>query len=121
MLVSLVTLVLGAISIGNTTAIGVVLRTPEIGLRRALGARKSDIFWQFMGETAGLGILGGVFGSLLGAVVTVVVSIMNRWVPILDPLTLLVAIGAGLLAGLGAGALPALRAARITPAHALSR
>lgn len=119
--VSLVILALGAISIGNTTAVRVVLRTPEIGLRRALGARRIDIFLQLLGETAALGLLGGTLGTGLGVVVTVAVSFANRWVPVLDPAIPTLAIFAGAIAGVIAGAFPALRAIRITPVHALSR
>jgi ABC-type antimicrobial peptide transport system permease subunit len=121
LLVSLVTLVLGAVSIGNATAIGVVLRTSEIGLRRALGARRRDVFWQLIGETSALGVLGGVIGAVVGLVVTVSVSFVNRWVPVLDPGVPLIAIAAGALTGILAGFWPALRATAITPAHALSR
>ena len=120
-LVSFVILALGAISIGNTTAVRVVLRTSEIGLRRALGARRTDIFFQILGETAGLGLLGGALGTVLGMVVTVAVSLINRWVPVLDPVVPALAIVAGAVAGVMAGAYPAYRATRITPAHALSR
>lgn len=121
LLVSLVTLVLGAVSIGNATAIAVVLRTPEIGLRRALGARRRDIFWQLVGETSALGVLGGIIGAVVGLLVAVSISWINRWVPVLDPGVPLMAIGAGALTGILAGLWPALRATTITPAHALSR
>jgi ABC-type antimicrobial peptide transport system permease subunit len=121
LLVSFVTLVLGAVSIGNTTVIGVVLRTSEIGLRRALGARRRDIFWQLIGETSALGVLGGVIGAVIGLVLTVSVSFANRWVPVLDPGVPLIAIAAGALCGISAGFWPAFRATTITPAHALSR
>lgn len=121
LLVSLVTLVLGAISIGNATAMGVVLRTPEIGLRRALGARRRDIFWQLIGETSALGIFGGVIGAVVGLVITVGVALVNRWVPVLDPSVPLMAVAAGALTGVLAGFWPALRATAIAPAYALSR
>lgn len=119
--VSLVVLALGAISIGNTTAVRVVLRTGEIGLRRALGARRTDIFVQVLGETAALGLLGGVVGTAIGMAVTVTVSLANRWVPVLDPTIPALSIVAGAVAGVIAGAYPAFRATRITPAQALSR
>lgn len=119
--VSLVILALGAISIGNTTAVRVILRTGEIGLRRALGARRIDIFVQVLGETAALGLLGGSFGTALGVVVTVAVSIARRWIPVLDPAIPALSIVAGTVAGVIAGAYPAFRATRITPAQALSR
>ncbi|KHL01028.1 ABC transporter permease [Sinomonas humi] len=120
-IVSLVILALGAISIGNTTAVRVVLRTGEIGLRRALGARRTDIFCQVLGETAALGLLGGTLGTVIGVLVTVAVSLGNRWIPVLDPTIPALAIIAGAAAGVIAGAYPAIRATRITPAQALSR
>ena len=119
--VSLVILALGAISIGNVTAIRVLLRTSEIGLRRALGARRIDIFFQVLGETAALGLLGGILGTAFGAVVTVVVALVNRWTPVLDPVIPALSMLAGVVAGVVAGAYPAFRATRITPAYALSR
>jgi len=121
LMVSLITLAIGAVSIANSTAASVVLRTPEIGLRRALGARRSDIFLQLLGETVALGTFGGLVGSITGLVAVVVVSAVNRWVPVLDPLTLLLAICAGTAAGVLAGTWPAAKATRITPAQALSR
>ena len=121
LIVSLVILAVGAVSIGNTTAIQVILRTPEIGLRRALGARRSDIFLQLLGETTTLGFLGGTLGAGLGVIVTVTVSVANSWVPVLDPVILILAIAAGTAAGVGAGVYPAFRATKITPAHALTR
>ncbi|WP_285727084.1 ABC transporter permease [Psychromicrobium xiongbiense] len=121
LLVSLVALIVGAVSIGNSAATGVVTRAPEIGLRRALGARGIDIFGQLLGETAALGTFGGLLGSLVGLVVVVAVSAANRWAPVLDPWSIPLAIGFGTAAGAIAGLWPALKATRITPAQALAR
>lgn len=121
LLVSLVILAMGGVSIANAAAVSVVLRTPEIGLRRALGARKTDIFLQLLGETVALGALGGIVGSLLGTLAIVIVSAINQWVPVLDPSILLAAVGSGILAGILAGLWPAAKATQITPAQALTR
>ncbi|BAS18396.1 macrolide export ATP-binding/permease protein MacB 2 (plasmid) [Arthrobacter sp. Hiyo8] len=121
LLVSLMILVIGAVSIGNTTAIGVVLRTSEIGLRRALGARRRDIFLQILTETSALGLLGGLFGSALGTLAVIVVALIQHWVPVLDPLVAASSIGAGTVSGLAAGLVPAFRATAISPALALTR
>jgi len=121
LVVSVVILLIGAISIASTTAVRVVLRTPEIGLRRALGARRVDIFWQLVGESAGIGLLGGAAGALAGTVVTIVVSVANHWVPIIDPTAPLLAVAAGIVAGILAGIHPGIRATKISPARALTR
>lgn len=118
---SVVILLIGAISIASTTAVRVVLRTPEIGLRRALGARRVDIFWQLVGESAGIGLLGGAAGAVAGTVVTIAVSLANHWVPIIDPTAPLLAIAAGIVAGILAGIHPGIRATQISPARALTR
>ncbi|MEV7661980.1 ABC transporter permease [Paenarthrobacter sp. NPDC089316] len=121
LMVSLITLAIGAVSIANATAASVVLRTPEIGLRRALGARRGDIFMQLLGETVALGTFGGLIGSALGLITTIVVSAINRWVPVLDPVTLLLSVAAGTTAGVLAGAWPAAKATTVSPAQALAR
>jgi putative ABC transport system permease protein len=119
LVLSLVALAIGAVSIGNAATAGVTARIPEIGLRRAVGARPRHIFVQLLAETTALGGLGGVVGAVTGVLITIVVAFTKGWQPIIDLPTALLASAAGALAGLLAGLLPAWRATRIQPVAAL--
>lgn len=120
-LISAVALLIGTVSIGNAATAGIAARTPEIGLRRAVGARRRHIFLQLILETAALGALGGVVGVLLGVLTTAVVSLVNGWVPVIEVRSALGACLASSVAGLLAGLIPAARAVRIPPVQALQR
>lgn len=116
-----VCLVVGTVGIANTTLVAVLERTPEIGVRRALGARPRHVGTQFLLEAAFTGTIGGLVGTCLGLVTTVAVSAAHHWTPLLDPRTALAAPFLGTLAGLVAGLYPALRAAAAEPVRALQR
>lgn len=110
---------LGAVAIVNTMTVAVLQRRREIGLRRALGARRSDIRRLFVAESGLLGGIAGLVGGTAGLVVVVLFSLVRGWTPVLPALTVpAVALGTavvGALAGLG----PARRAARVDPVEAL--
>ena len=116
-----VALLIGGLGIANVTLLSVMERVGEIGLRRALGARRIDIGAQFMLESVTVGLLGGLIGSALGVAVVVVASALQPtpWTPILD-LTVVfgAALGGGVI-GLLAGIYPALKAASVEPIAAL--
>ena len=112
-------LIVGAIGIANIMLVGVMERTGEIGLRRALGASRGHIAAQFLTESASMGVLGGVIGASIGVLVVVVVSAYYQWTPVLDPEAPFLAPIAGGLIGLLSGTYPALRAARLEPVEAL--
>jgi ABC-type antimicrobial peptide transport system permease subunit len=119
LMLSGVSLLVGAIGIANVTLVSVIERTGEIGLRRALGAARRHIAFQFLLESAAMGLFGGILGASLGVLVVVGVSAYQSWTPVLDPLVPLAAPLIGGLTGLISGAYPALRAARLEPVEAL--
>jgi len=114
-----VSLLVGGLGIANVTLVSVLERTPEIGLRRALGAARRHIAAQFLLESTVTGLLGGIIGASLGVLVIVAVSAARDWTPVLDGYLPFAAVGLGALIGLIAGTYPALRAARIEPITAL--
>lgn len=114
-----IALLVGGIGIANTMVVAVLERRGEIGLRRALGARSGQIAGQFVGEAIVLGGLGGLAGTLLGALgVVVYATIQGQTVTI--PVTVLVGGPAvALVVGVLAGLYPAVSAARLSPTVAL--
>jgi macrolide transport system ATP-binding/permease protein len=112
-------LVVGAIGIANITLVGVMERTSEIGLRRAIGATRGHIAAQFLLESTSMGVIGGVIGASVGVLIVVGVSAYQVWTPVLDPAAPFLAplVGGGI--GLLAGTYPAIRAARLEPVDAL--
>jgi ABC-type antimicrobial peptide transport system permease subunit len=119
LLLAIVSLVVGAIGIANVTLVTVIERTGEIGLRRAVGARRRHIAVQFLGESAVIGLVGGVIGASVGLLIVVAVSAAKGWTPVLDPWMPLAAPLLGAVVGLIAGVYPAIRAARLEPVEAL--
>ncbi len=119
LLLGLISLTVGAIGIANVTLVTVMERTGEIGLRRALGARRRHIAAQFLCESAAMGVVGGILGASAGIVTVVGVSAARDWTPVLQPWLPLAAPPAGALVGLIAGLYPSIRAARMEPVDAL--
>ncbi len=119
LILALISLLIGAVGIANTTLVAVLERTEEIGLRRAVGARPRHIAVQFLAESTALGTLGGLIGTCIGVSVVVFFATAKDWTTILNPLYTLPAPLIGSVVGLLAGAYPALRAARTSPLAAL--
>ena len=114
-----IALLVGGIGVANTMVITVLERRREIGLRRSLGAGRRHICAQFLVESTGMGLAGGLIGASLGTLVIVAVSAINTWTPVLDPWVPLGAPLLGALVGLVSGTYPALRAASLEPVEAL--
>jgi len=114
-------LVVGGIVIMNIMLMAVTERTREIGLRKALGARRADIMAQMLTESVVLSMFGGVIGTLLGTAIAMVIS---RFTPVpasIEPWSVALGIGITALVGLFFGLYPAMRAARLDPIEALRR
>jgi putative ABC transport system permease protein len=115
-----VSLVIGGIGIANVMVIAVTERTREIGLRRALGARRRTVLRQFLLEAAFLSGVGGVAGVLAAVLVGLLVGLLAPGFSAVPPAWAVAAgIGASVLTGLVAGYLPARRAAGLDPVEAL--
>lgn len=114
-----ISLLVGGIGIMNIMLASVTERTREIGIRRALGARRSDIIAQFLVETAILSLSGAVLGAILGLVVPPVVSIVSGRTTIITFTSPLIAMFVAILVGTGFGVYPARRAAMLHPIEAL--
>jgi putative ABC transport system permease protein len=113
--ISGVAIIIGGVVIMNLMAVSVAARAPEIGLRRAVGARMSDIRFQFLLETLGVTLLGGVVGTGLGAAAAPLLSkdALITWVPFA------IALGSCGLVALTFGLYPARRAAAVDPIRTL--
>jgi putative ABC transport system permease protein len=117
--VGLITLVVGGIGIMNIMLVSVTERTREIGVRRALGARRRTILLQFLIESSVVAALGGAVGTTLGLGVAQLVALLTPLAAAVTPSA--VALGLGFSAGVGLlfGSWPAWRAARLDPVEAL--
>jgi putative ABC transport system permease protein len=114
-------LVVGGIVIMNIMLMAVSERTREIGLRKALGARKSDIMSQMLTESVVLSIFGGIIGTILGAIIALAISSVTPVPAAIEPWSVVLGIGITALVGLFFGLYPAMRAARLDPIEALRR
>ena len=112
-------LLLGAIGIANVMSISVIQRSNEIGIRRALGHRRSTVALQFLLEALAVGVLGGLLGAALGVAIVVATSALLDWTVILQfgliPWWVLVSIAVSAVAGL----YPSVKASRLEPLETL--
>jgi putative ABC transport system permease protein len=114
-------LVVGGIVIMNIMLMVVTERTREIGLRKALGARRSDIMAQMLTESVVLSIFGGVIGTLFGAGIALTISALTPVPAAVEAWSIALGIGVTALVGLFFGLYPASRAARLDPIEALRK
>jgi putative ABC transport system permease protein len=114
-------LVVGGIVIMNIMLMVVSERTREIGLRKALGARRTDIMAQVLTESVVLSIFGGIVGTLLGAGIALLISAATPVPAAIELWSVMLGIGITAAVGLFFGLYPAMRAARLDPIEALRR
>jgi putative ABC transport system permease protein len=117
-----ISLLVGGIGIMNIMLVSVNERTREIGIRKAVGARRQDIMVQFLIESMALTGIGGILGILLGWSITLVVSLIPQasgLVLVITTGTVIIAVGVSVAIGVVFGLYPAMRAARLHPIQAL--
>jgi putative ABC transport system permease protein len=114
-----ISLVVGGIGVMNIMLVSVTERTREIGLRKAVGARRRDILYQFLTETLVLSILGGIIGILIGAAISAIVSASGVMTTVVSPESIALAFGFSAAIGVFFGLYPANRAAGLKPIEAL--
>ncbi len=119
LVVASVSLVVGGIGIMNIMLVSVTERTREIGIRRALGARRRDVLAQFLVEAIVLSVLGGVLGALLGVGVTAALRQVTGWAAEVTISSIVLAMGFSVGVGVLFGWWPARRAAALEPIEAL--
>jgi len=117
-------LLVASIGIMNIMLVSVTERTREIGIRKAVGAKRRDILLQFLIEAAALSLVGGAAGIVFGWLLSLAISFIatSAGFPleaILSPMHVIIAVGVSLVIGLVSGIYPAMRAARLNPIDAL--
>jgi len=116
---SATSLIVGGIGIMNIMLVSVTERTREIGLRRAVGARRRDVLTQFLVEATVLGLIGGIIGMLAGVGGTYLASHLGDFPVLISPWTLAGAVGIAVFIAVFFGYYPARRASRLDPIEAL--
>jgi putative ABC transport system permease protein len=114
-----ISLLVGGVGIMNVMYAAVTERTKEIGIRRALGATKADVLWQFLIEAITVSVLGGLVGLVLSIGL---ILIANYWFPArITAMSMILALGVSAIIGIGFGVWPARRAANLPPVEAIRK
>jgi putative ABC transport system permease protein len=114
-----ISLVVGGIVLMNVMLVSVTERTREIGVRKALGARRSNIVWQFIVESITLSLIGGIIGITFGFTIAAVISLVSPLPYLIAPWSIAVGLIVTFCIGLVFGTYPASRASRLDPVVAL--
>jgi putative ABC transport system permease protein len=116
---SAIGLLVGGIGVVAIMMISVTERTREIGVRKALGATRGTILWQFLVEASTLTLVGAVAGLIVGGLVTFVIRSVTPIAASTPPAAIIAALGASAFAGVVFGMLPAMKASKLDPVEAL--
>lgn len=115
--IAAISLLVGGIGVANIMLVSVTERTREIGLRKALGAKRSDILKQFLLEAIMISVTGGIIGIVLGIIVSFIIA--KILVSTVTPWSVFMAFGFSVLIGIIFGMAPAIRASKLNPIDAL--
>lgn len=114
-----IALVVGGVVLMNVMLVSVTERTKEVGLRKALGARKSNIVWQFIVEAVTLSLIGGIMGILIGLTIAAIISKISPLPYVVAPWSIAAGLIVTFFIGLVFGTYPASKAAKLDPVVAL--
>ena len=118
--IAAISLIVGGIGIMNIMLVTVTERTREIGLRKAIGAKRRDILVQFLIEATTLSLLGGMVGIFIGAGGAIAIgNLVENFDPVVAPGAVIMAVGFSVAVGLFFGLYPAWRASKLNPIEAL--
>jgi putative ABC transport system permease protein len=116
---ALITLIVGGVGIMNSMLANVQARTREIGIRKALGATRREIFLQFLTEAVFLSLSGGIIGTLIGLGIPITVGLLTPYKIPVAWLAAPIALGTSVVVGVVSGTIPANSAARLDPVETL--
>jgi len=119
-LIAGISLLVGGIGIMNIMLATVLEQTREIGVRRAVGARRADIRFQFLVTAFTLAMLGGLLGVAMGLAIARIVAAYADWPTVVTTWSVALSLGVSVLVGVASGLYPAVRAARLDPIQALN-
>ncbi len=117
--IAAISLLVGGIGIMNIMLVTVTERTREIGIRKAIGAKRKDILVQFLVESITLSLVGGLVGILLGVGGSVAISKIAKWTTTVTPISIFVSFFFSIVVGLFFGIYPANKASKLNPIEAL--
>lgn len=117
--IALVSLIVGGIGIMNIMLVSVTERIREIGIRMSVGAKESDILWQFLTEAVVLSVMGGILGIGLGIGASKIIAKLSSWQTLISPTSIILAFIFSGSVGIFFGFYPARKASRLDPIEAL--
>ncbi len=117
--IAAISLLVGGIGIMNIMLASVLERTREIGIRRALGARKKDIMFQFLTEAVMISITGGLIGVILGVTISILITFFSNITTSVALYSIIIAFLFSVIVGVNFGYLPAKKAASLEPVESI--